>query len=184
MLRHSVLTIILFGSASVFSEMACFAQARPLTSMSAQESVRRFLQERDSRSGSYIDKTAYYVAAFVDLDDSGKQDVIVHFTYSRWGCGTAGCTTLVLVPHNSSYKVVSRIVATRPPIRVLVTKSHGWHDIAVRSQWDGEPAREVKLSFDGKSYPFSTSSPRVHRLAGKALGEVVVPLAASGVPLY
>jgi len=150
----------------------------------SQAAVRKFLQAYDSEGDPSPDRTTYYFAAFVDLQDNGTQDVIVYFTDSRSWCGTGGCTTLVLIPVGESYRVVSKIVTTRPPIRVLDTKSHGWHDLAVRAQWDDVPAYEAKLSFNGKSYPFSTSSSRTQRLEERVSGKVAVPPDAQGVPLF
>ena len=42
-----------------------------------------------------------------------------------------GCKTLALVPSESSFRIVSRIPLTRLPIRVLGSKSNGWHDLRV-----------------------------------------------------
>jgi hypothetical protein len=150
----------------------------------SQLAVRKFLQAYDSQGDSGPDKMSYYFAAFVDLQDNGTQDVIVYFTNSRSWCGTGGCTMLVLAPTAASYRVVSKVVTTRPPIRALDTKSHGWHDLAVRAQWDDVPAHEAKLSFNGRSYPFSTSSGRAERLDGQVPGKVLVPPDAQGVPLF
>jgi hypothetical protein len=167
----------------VLAVVACLAQAKPLLSTIREASVRRFLQEGENAE---VGKTTRYFAAFVDLKDDGKQEVIVYVTDATGGwCGSGGCTTLVLVPDSPSYKIVSRIVTTRPPIRVLATKSNGWHDLSVRVQGGGilRPY-EAKLSFNGKSYPFSPSSPRAQRVVGKVSGEVVVPSAEEGTPLY
>jgi hypothetical protein len=159
-------------------------QTAPHPPSHSQTSLRKFLQAYDSEGDPNPDKTTYYFAAFVDLQDDGTQDVIVYFTESNSWCGTGGCTTLILVPTGESYRVVSKIVTTRPPIRVLDTKSHGWHDLGVRAQWDGVPAYEAKLSFNGKSYPFSTSSNRSQRLGEQVPGKVVVPSDAHGAPLF
>ncbi len=163
----------------VLAVVACLAQAKPLPSTTREASVRRFLQAGENAD---VGKTTRYFAAFVDLKDDGKQEVIVYVTDATGGwCGSGGCTTLVLVPDNSAYKIVSRIVTTRPSIRVLATKSNGWHDLSVRVQGGGilRPY-EAKLSFNGKTYPFSPSK----RLIGNIAGEVVVPLTEEGTPLY
>jgi hypothetical protein len=92
---------------------------------------------------------------------------------------------LILIPKRSSYTVVTRITSTRLPIRVLTTKSKGWHDIAVRVQGGGiMHPYEAKLSFNGKTYPSNPSTPPARRLAQKVAGEVVVPLNAEERSLY
>lgn len=92
-----------------------------------QERVRHFLQQYLLDSD---DKTASYMAAFVDLTDDGSREVIVYFTNQHM-CGSGGCSMLILAPQRSSYKVVGSITIAWPPVRVLKTMSHGWHDIAV-----------------------------------------------------
>jgi hypothetical protein len=126
------------------------------------------------------DRTAAYFSAFVDLEDHGPQDVIVYFT-SQHLCGSGGCATLILAPEGSSYRVVTRITIAWPPLRVLETRSHGWHDIAVGVQGGGiQPGYEAKLSFDGHTYPSNPTVPPSQRLRGKAAGKVVVPSDAKG----
>ena len=117
-------------------------------------SVREFLQKclRDPHASLEDEKTTRYSAAFVDLNDDGKPEVIAYITGRDW-CGSGGCTTLVLVPKGSSYRVVARLTITRPPIRVLRAKSHGWRDIGVWMQGGGiQPGYEANLFFNGKTY--------------------------------
>jgi hypothetical protein len=100
--------------------------------------------------------------SFVDLNDDGEKEVIVH-VISQSVCGTGGCPTLVLAPQQSPFRVVSRISITRPPIRVLNTKSHGWHDLAVWVAGGGiQPGYEAALRFDGKSYATNPTVPPAH----------------------
>ena len=80
--------------------------------------------------------------------------------------------TLVLTPEGASYRVVTKIRITRPPIRVLATSSHGWHDIGVWVQGGGiQRGYEAKLQFDGKTYPSNPSSPPALPVAGKVGSE-------------
>jgi len=131
-------------------------------------SVRRFLQGFDS---GLKDR---FVAAFTDLNDDGKPEAIVHLTSSEW-CGSGGCTTLVLARDGDSWRVLAKISVTRPPIRVLTTKSNGWHDIAAWVQGGGiQPGYEAELRFDGKRYPANASVAPARPILGKAEGEVVI----------
>ena len=113
-----------------------------------------------------------YAAAFVDLRDNGTKEVIVYIT-GDW-CGTGGCNTLVLAPKGTSYEVITNLTITWPPVRVLATKSHGWHDISVWVQGGGiQPGYEAKLSFDGKTYPSNPSVPPAQQLKRKVLGKTL-----------
>jgi hypothetical protein len=139
--------------------------------------LKRFLQNY-VKDPSYNYKGTRYVAAFVNLHSCHAQQVIVYFT-DQYSCGSGGCTMLILTPRGSSYNVVTSITIAWPPIRVLATKSHGWHDIAVWVEGGGiQPGYEAKLSFNGKSYPSNPTVPPARRLKGKVPGSVVIPSTA------
>jgi hypothetical protein len=178
--------VALFAACSTFLAVGCLAQSERQLS-SRDDSLKRFLQNYAGVPGSDEGRTTRYSSAFVDLNDDGTQEVVVYLTSDGW-CGSGGCTTLILAPEGSSYRVVTKIPITRPPIRILATKSNGWHDISVRVQGGGIiHAYEAKLSFDGKTYPSNPSIPPAQRLTEKVAGQVVVPITAlteAGTPLY
>ncbi len=178
-----MVAIVLAGDI-VLSVAACFGQAGPLPSTNPQARLRRFLQQYVDSRHFDTEKATHYSATFVDLKDDGKKEAIVYLTEDGW-CGTCGCRSLILAPSGSTYRFIANIMCTRLPIRVLSSKSHGWHDIAVESQWGaGVPGYEAQLAFNGVSYPISTSNHRARRVAGKAKGQIVVPLTAEGAPLF
>ena len=144
--------------------------------------LRNFLQDYVSKSGQ--DKVTRYFAASVSLRDDTTLQVIVYLTNDGW-CGSVGCTALILEPKDFDFRVVTKITATRLPIRLLSTKTNGWHDLAVHVQGGGvEQAYEVKLSFDGKSYPLDPSVPPAQPVTTEIAGEVIVPTSATGEPLF
>ena len=160
------------------------AQPQHAPNPNQEESLRGFLRDHlgDPRFGN--DATTRYVSAFVDLKDDGTQEVIVYVTGRSW-CGSGGCYMLILAPQGSAYKVVTKTTVTRPPIRVLTTKSNGWHDIAVRVVGGGIiDGYDAKLSFDGRKYPSNPSVPPALRVAEQAAGKVVIPVEAVGEPLF
>lgn len=163
------------------------AQTQPaVPSSSAKQSLKTFLQnyvkEKDSRFDD--DKTTRYFDALVDLDGDGKKEAIVYLVGRGW-CGSGGCPTLVLVRTGVSWKLLKYVTITRPPIRVLSSTSHGWHDISVWVQGGGiQPGYEAALFFDGKSYAGNPSVPPARRLTGKVSGEIVIPSMDGGTPLY
>lgn len=146
--------------------------------------LRSFL--RDYLHSSYVagDNTTRYFAAFVDLQDGRTQEVIVYFTDPN-SCGTGGCTTLILAPEGSSYAVITSITIGWPPIRVLSSRTNGWHDLGIWVQGGGiQPGYEATLQFDGKTYPRNPSVPPAKRLAEKATGKIIIPKSPVGAPLY
>jgi hypothetical protein len=141
--------------------------------------LRQYLKEHDVES----DGTVRYVVASVDLNGDGVKELIVHVMCQSL-CGTGGCPTLVLAPAASSYKIVSRISITRPPIRVLNTRSHGWRDLAVWVQGGGiQPGYEANLPFDGESYATNPTVLPAHRLIPQSSGRVVISDKTVGTPL-
>jgi hypothetical protein len=176
-------TVVVVGL--IFLPSACLAQRQHKPSSGQVESLKKFLQNYVGNSDD--DRTTEYSSAFVDLKDDGTQEIIVYLTGDGW-CGSGGCTTLILAPKDSSYAVVTKITIVRPPIRILVTKLNGWHDIAVRVQGGGiiNPY-EAKLSFNGSTYPRNPSVSPARRLVEKVAGEEVIPITAlteKGTPLY
>jgi hypothetical protein len=151
----------------------------------AQEgSLRKFLQNYVGSPRFDEGKATRYFAAFVHLRDDNTRQAIVYLTNNGW-CGSGGCTTLILEPQGSTYRVITKVMTTRPPIRVLNTKTNGWHDLAVRVQGGGVVhAYEAKLPFNGNSYPISPSMPAAQPLTTEIAGEVIVPTAVAGEPLY
>jgi hypothetical protein len=147
-------------------------------------SVKRFLKNYVGVPRSDDDKSTRYFASFADLSGHGKQEVIVYVTGQAW-CGSGGCTTLILAPNDSSFRLVTRITISRPPISVLPTKSNGWHDLSVHVQGGGiQPGYDAELSFDGKTYPRNPSVAPAKPLVGAPAGEVLVPPEGEGVLLY
>jgi hypothetical protein len=134
--------------------------------------LRHYLGEPYAQSEQ--EGATQYSAAFVDLNDNGEKEVIVYVTGRDW-CGSGGCVMLILAPEGPSYGIVTKTTVTRLPIRVLNTKSNGWHDISAIARTNGvEPLYEAILSFDGKTYPSNPSVPPAHRLTQKTKGKIAI----------
>jgi len=92
---------------------------------------------------------------------------------------------LILVPKESSYTMLAEISVAQQPIRVLDTKSNGWHDLGVWVRGGGiQPGYEAKLSFNGKEYPTNPTVPPAQRIESNVPGKVLVSRDASGIALY
>lgn len=181
---HSTTTVAvllaLFGL--MFMAFSSHGQAvhRPVSKQ--EEILKKYLQHYVGDPDSADNRATRYFSAFVDLKDSGTDQAIVYLSGDGW-CGSGGCTMLILAPQESFYRVVARFTVTWPPIRVLATKSHGWHDIAIRMQGGGiEPGYEAEFSFNGKTYVSDdkTNLRPSKRLRERVLlGKVVIPSTAS-----
>ena len=176
--------VLRLATIALFISSCCFPLEAQLPGNDQAAKVREFLIDYLKDGYAAGDTATRYFAAFVDLKGEGKQQVIVYFT-DQHSCGTGGCTTLILTPDRSSYKVVTSITIAWPPIRVLNTKTNGWNDLSVCVQGGGiEPGYAAMLSFNGETYPTNPTVPPARRLMGKPSGEVVVPRNVVGVLLY
>ncbi len=184
----SLTVILAWLACSGLFAATCLGQARPQQPAApfstAKDSLKTFLQTYVRTPSSNSDKTTQYFSAFVDLNGDGTPEAIVYLTGQSW-CGSGGCRTLILARNRSSWRIVTHITITRPPIRVLSNASNGWRNIGVWVVGGGiQPGYEAELRFDGKTYPSNPSMPPARRLAGKATGKVVVRSSQSGTPLY
>lgn len=83
-------------------------------------------------------------------------------------CGSGGCTLFVLQKEAGKYKVVLRSTVVQLPIRLLPTKTHGWHDIAVNVSGGEIKPGAVRLRFNGERYPSNpTLAPRLPIMMAK-----------------
>lgn len=194
MKTNLLLTLLLLNIACAQSVPTThvFPQARSAISSSEsarreperEESLRRFLQQYEGNPASPAERTTRYAAAFVDLNDDGNDEVIVYLIDNKW-CGSAGCSALVLGRQGSSYRRVTKMTVTQLPIRVLLTKTNGWHDLGVWVQGGGiQRGYEAKLRFNGNKYPSNPSISPAQPLRTKPEGKVLIAADAKGAPLY
>jgi hypothetical protein len=175
------LLILLFACAAFASPCSAGVLRQP--NPQEQAALTSFLQ-------NYVglpteeNRATRYSAAFVHLRNNESREVLVYLTSDGW-CGSGGCTMLVLASDRLSYKLITKTAITRLPIRVLPTKSNGWHDISVWVQGGGiQPGYEAELSFDGKTYPGNPSVSPARRLTGGTPGQVALPRNAEDKVLY
>jgi len=120
------------------------------------------------------EKVSQPAMAFRDLNRDGREEVLVYMRGRQW-CGSGGCTTLILSRGMDSWKVVSKIPVTRPPIKVLSSTSNGWHDVGVTVGGGGiQTSYEVRLRFDGHTYPQNPTASPAGRSAGTLKGDAVI----------
>jgi len=155
--------------------LSCLSHAQ------SSPALARFLQ---GYVGSDEDsKNTEYAYAFVDLKGDGTKEAVVYLSSDGW-CGTGGCTMLILAPNADSYKLITKIPIVELPIRILETKTNGWHDLGVSVAGGGLSAYEAKLPFDGASYPENPSMAPAQRLHRKVDGKIVIAENAKGERLF
>ena len=153
----------------MISTLLAVALALTPASASAHSAVNGDLQ-------AYLDRTLHtadYRIARADLNGDGIKEVVVYVADDRY-CGTGGCKLLILEPlSGGGYRRVMDATITRPPIRQLSTRSHGWSDIGVLVVGGGiMKAYEARLRFDGRAYPSNPTVPAakpVENVQGRTL---------------
>jgi len=179
-LTGTVLCMI-FGALAFFVAISSARGQTPRETPTSADLVaflRRFVETRDNG------KTTQYIVAFTDLNGDGIPEAIVLLRSGGW-CGSGGCTALVLTPSKSSWRIVTKLTITRPPIRVLKDTTNGWHDITVWVRGGGiYPGYEALLCFDGSSYPSNPTVPPAQKLEREVAGAVVISPTQEAVPLY
>jgi hypothetical protein len=142
--------------------------------------LKAFLQNYVKESP---DTTLRVSVAAVDLGGDGKKETLVYLSGQDW-CGTGGCPLLVLAREGSSFRVISTTTITRPPIRILPTRSHGWSDLGVTVVGGGiMQAYVAKLPFNGSGYARNPTTAPASRARGPQ-GSVVISADDPGEPLF
>lgn len=117
-----------------------------------------------------------YDAAFVDLDEDGKQDIVAYASGPEY-CGSGGCSMGVLRATGKGYEIIGRTTVTQLPIRLLPSRSHGLHDLGVAVSGGGASEHAVRLRFDGRRYPLNPSSLPNTATTSSDVGRVLIPSA-------
>jgi hypothetical protein len=172
---------VVAGVVGVIVAAACLATAAAQDRDAAPMEVRAFLQ-RYLGDEPIIDKTATYSSALVDLNGDGLKEVIV---YVDSLCGSGGCNLFVLESKKNGFDVVGALTITRPPIRVLKSRTNGWRDLAVWVQGGGiQPGYEALVPFDGSQYASNPTVAPARRARSSAAGDLAIPRNAPSRRLF
>ncbi len=172
-IRNCVFVVLTLAFGILFPAEQTTGQS-PEGSQTAHQSIDVFLENYLGPPSSTENTGKRYATALVDLRDDGKKEVIVYIMDNDW-CGTGGCTTLILEPADSLYRIVTKMTVVQLPIRVLKSKTNGWHDLGVWVQRGGiQSGYESKLAFDGETYPGNPTLVEPPIAKKKAPGKVVI----------
>jgi hypothetical protein len=161
------------------------SHAAPPETFGGEAAVRAFLRSHFKANDlEDLDvRSTNVTSAFADLDGDGRLDALAYVSGAAW-CGSGGCKLYVLENRGRSYRIVGRTTVTRPPIRVLQRRTHGWRDIGVWVAGGGIiPGHDVVLRFDGWKYPSNPSTQTALKHFRDRAGEVVIARDAPAVPL-
>ena len=146
---------------------------------------RELKSERDNvLKYSGEDPRLRYSVAFTDLNGDGKDEAIVYVTGNHV-CGSGGCDLTIYTPAGRSWRTVTQMSISRPPIGVLSTSTHGWRDIAVYVAGGGIlPGYEAQLKFNGQSYPSNPSVAPAQAIRKGVQIRVLISPTEKGRPVF
>lgn len=149
MLARLILGLVLVTSA--------VAPARPKTIIQPAglgEWVKAHL--RKEYDGIPTSKELQYDYVAVDLNRDKRAEVLVYVAGPA--CGTGGCGIKVIEQTDSGWRLVTETSIGWSPVRILRTSTNGWRDLGVVVAGGGvTKSYEVRLRFNGKSYPTNPS---------------------------
>ena len=116
-----------------------------------EEAVKALLARYDAQIPA-----GAYGFRFVQLAADGTcRSPIIFLKGASGYCGTGGCTMLIYgCDSKGGYRLLGAPSVVMPPVYLLRTQHHGYHDIRAEVRRKGA----VVLRFDGSHYPENASS--------------------------
>lgn len=136
------------------------------------EAVAAFLV--DEMADSDATSPTMFVARTVDGGPDHPRITLAYLT-NPGSCGSGGCTLRVLEAKPEGPVELGRVTLTRPPIRVLTSRTNGMPDLGVVVCGGGiMECHEAVLPFDGRRYASNPTLPPAWRPPTPRDGEVVI----------
>lgn len=138
---------------------------------------------KDALRAAFPDPNTLFATVSTDLNADGNDEVIV-YAYGPTACGSGGCSLLVFKRDASGLHAVTKTTVTQEPIRELATITNGWRDLSVGVSGGGAASRQVRLQYDGKSYPANPTVLPESATVGATDGTVLFeePLQGAALP--
>jgi hypothetical protein len=142
-------------------------------------SLKHFLRSYAHDAVEGDDKSTRFATA----DLPGTRLKLVYLSGRSW-CGSGGCTLLVLQREGPTFKRVSEISISRPPIVMLGMRHNGLPDIGVWVEGGGiHPGYQAALPFNGRHYADNLTVAPAHKTKARA-GQVLISVETPAAPLF
>lgn len=107
---------------------------------------------------------ARVAAAAADLNGDGRDEVIA-YVMGPMLCGSGGCNAYVLTPEGDGWRVAMNASVTQTPINLLPERTNGWSDLMVSVGGGAAEAGQVRMKYDGRSYPRNPTTAAAEAIA-------------------
>jgi hypothetical protein len=156
--------------------------AKPGTS-SEDTQFRRWLVHYLKSDPDYADgkdrTNLMFGYALVDLNGDGRREAVVYVSEAGL-CGSSGCDLEIFELGKSGWRPLGIDLGnTRPPIRLLPTKTHGWRDL---SGWQYGGGVDRPFESWISLYPRDNDPKRPAKVPRRIHGRVIIKRA--NVPLF
>lgn len=130
---------------------------------------------QDEDKALYEEMPMVAVAArSVDGGPEHPRLTLVYLATQGW-CGTGGCDLLILEAADGGLRELSSMGVSRPPIRMLDTRSNGMPDISVKVCGGGIiECYDARMPFNGVTYPGNPSVAPAERIPSSVKGETAI----------
>jgi len=176
-IQNNVSGLGLCSALTVFTSHAMAQQKTANNTLPEDESVKRVLQTKAE------DRGTRYIVALRDLNGDGIPEAIAYLIGNDW-CGSGGCNLFILQKSGDSWKIISSVTITYPPVWIFKGTSNGWHNLGVQGGGGSVRAHDVELRFNGAKYRKSPSVSLAGRAGKDNGGELVIPSFESAKPLF
>jgi hypothetical protein len=140
--------LLMIASAAAVAGVAQ-AKAPPSEDAQFRRWLRSYLLDMPYNEDDPDLKNLVYGYALVDLNGDGRNEAVVWARDANL-CGTSGCGLDIFVHGKSGWQYFIDVATTRPPIKILPTRTHGWHDLSSWQYGGGvDHAYEAWWQFNG-----------------------------------
>ena len=99
-----------------------------------------------------------YAVAVADLNDDGRPDLLIQYTYASGFCGSTGCSGIILMATPSGYASKGIDLPNCTTVAVLPAMHHGMHDLQYDGdspiwKWNGKKYDIAKADLPGANAP-------------------------------
>ena len=150
LLRDGMLYLSLMADGGIFA----WAPMVPFMAEADEEIEAAILEASPDYTREIVEidgRGARYVYSRIDLNDDGRDEVLVYLLGSIY-CGTGGCNLMLFTDTGDGLSLVNDFPISRVPVTVSAERSNGWKNLIRPESGGGIPPSYVTHVFDGERY--------------------------------